>query len=198
MKTLLTTLVLGALFLMPCVMRAGHAEEMTKKEAAEYLQKLMKEKVKEGAEEGLSKMAPKTAGLYKKMAAVISNSELAASLCWDLIQLGLQTDQKKFAAQFAMRLRKYIPEEYKTGADIANPMLEAWVGRRFPNEADCTRALYELGMNTYDAISKMSASEKQQAQKAGVSLENFNQFMMGLGGSTSRQWKKTFETYNQK
>ena len=193
MKKLLTSLVLSSMFLFPCAMQAGitasqkAGAEMSKKEAAAYLQQLMKDKVKEGAEEKLSKMAPKTAGLYKKMAAVISNSELAASLCWDLIQLGLQTDQKKFAAQFAMRLRKYIPEEYKTGADITNPMLESWVGHRFPNEADCTRVLYELGMNTYEAITKMSASEKQQAQQAGTSINNLNACMMGIA---PYQWKR--------
>ena len=109
---------------------------------------------------------------------MISNSELAASICWDLIQLGLQTNKEKFANQFAMRLRKYIPEEYKTGAEFLNTHLEKYLGVRIPNEADCTTVLRELGKNTFDAITRMSAAEKQKAQEAGTNIVNVNAFFI--------------------
>ena len=167
-----------ALILVPAVASAA----MTKEESAKYLQDLMRNKVKDAATEKIEdaalRVSPKATKLYKKLAGVISNSELAASICWDLIQLGLQTNKEKFANQFAMRLRKYIPEEYKTGAEFLNTHLEKYLGVRIPNEADCTTVLCELGKNTFDAITRMSAAEKQKAQEAGTNIVNVNAFFI--------------------
>ncbi len=49
-------------------------------------------------------------------------------------------------------------------------MLEKWFGAHIPNGDECYAVLRELGKNTYDAISKMSESEKQQAREAGVDV----------------------------
>ena len=72
-------------------------------------------------------------------------------------------------------------------------MTEKLLGWRLTNQADCTTILYELGKHTYDAISKMSYSDKQKAVQAGQSIENFSAFMMGLGGTTARQYRSLFE-----
>ena len=61
---------------------------------------------------------------------------------------------------------------YTTGAELLNPMLEKWFGAHIPNGDECYVVLRELGKNTYDAISKMSESEKQQAREAGVDVRN--------------------------
>ena len=144
--------------------------------------------------EELKKIAPGATKLYKKLGNVISTSELAASLCWDLIKLGLHNNKEKFANEFAIRLRKYIPEEYKLGADALNPLLLNTFGAHIPNEADCTTILRELGKNTYDAITKMSASEKMKAEEAGLTTEKLGALMMGLGGMTAKQYQGLFKT----
>jgi len=181
MKKILIAMSLLALVALPAV---SYAKQRTKEESAKFLQELMRKQLQSAAQEQIEDAAlridPKSVKLYKKVAGVISNSELAASICWDLIQLGLQTDKKQFATQFAMRLRKYLPEEYKLGAEAFNPKLEKWLGHRIPNEADCTTILYELGKNTYDAITRMSASEKQEARESGASLENPAAFFIGI------------------
>lgn len=170
------------------------AAEMTKKEAAEYLQKVMQDKVteagKEALERELTKIAPGATALYKRLAAIIAAEELAASLCWDLINIGLQTNREKFAAQFAMRMRKYIPKEYSMGAEEVNSLTEKW-GFRVTTEADCVTVLYALGKNTFDAISKMSASEKQQVRSAGNIVSSFGAFVVSdLGGAPARMYQK--------
>lgn len=194
MKKILFSLLFTAALLAPAMTRAD--EEMDKRQAANYLKTLLKQQVKTAAQErvesDLQKINPGATKLYKKMAAVISNSELAASICWDLIKLGLQTNRGKFANEFAIRLRKYIPEEYKLGADALNPLLLNTFGTKIPTEADCTTILRELGKNTYDAITRMSGAEKQKAMKAGASIEKFGALMMSIGGSTSRQWQNQF------
>lgn len=181
MKKLFTILALLTLAALP---PAVSAQEKSKAESAKYLQELVRSKVKAAAQDRIEDMAmrvnPKAVKLYKKVGGIIANSELAASICWDLVQLGLQTDKKKFAAQFAMRLRKYIPEEYKLGAEAFNPTLAKWFGGRIPTEGDCTTILYELGKNTYDAISQMSASEKQEAVKSGRNIQNLSAFFIDI------------------
>ena len=194
MKRILVFSMLCAALVFPAA--SFGAGEMTKEEAAQFLQKLMKSKIKEAGQEAvegnLKKISPKGMAAYKKVTGIISNCELAASVCWDLIQLGLQNNRAKFAKEFAMRLRKYIPAEYVEGAELFGGMSEKLLGWRLTNEADCTTILYELGKNTYDAISKMSGYEKQKAVEAGNSIENFSALMIGIGGSTGRQWQSLF------
>ena len=193
MKRNIVFAVICAALLFPVAARA----EMTKQEAAEFLQKVVKDRIreagKEALEDNLNKLSPKGMKAFKKVTGVIENCELAASICWDLIQLGLQTNRAKFAKEFAMRLRKYVPSEYYETAELFGGMTEKLLGWRLTNQADCTTILYELGKHTYDAISKMSYSDKQKAVQAGQSIENFSAFMMGLGGTTARQYRSLFE-----
>ena len=176
MKKILTMVSLLALIALPVAVSAAQAQAQKKSKAdsAKFLQKLLSDKIKDAGKEQIEdaamRVAPGATKLYKKLAAVISNSELAASICWDLINLGLQNDKEKFAEEFAVRLKKYIPDLYTTGAELLNPTLEKWFGAHIPNEKECYAVLRELGKNTWDAISKMSESEKQQAREAGVDV----------------------------
>ena len=197
MKKLMIALLLAAFAVgaMPQV----RAAEMSKKEAAEYLQKVMQKKVaeagKERLEKELTKIAPGASALYKKLAGIIAAEQLAASLCWDLINLGLQSNREKFAAQFAMRMRKYIPKEYTMGADAVNSLTEEW-GFHVTTEADCVTVLYELGKNTFDAISKMSAAEKQEVRSAGNIVTSFGAFVVSdLGGAPGRMYQRQTREY---
>ena len=170
------------------------AAEMSKKEAGEYLQQVMQKKVAEAGkkrlEKELTKIAPFATALYKRLAGIISAEQLAASLCWDLINLGLQNNEKKFAAEFAKSMRKYIPQEYTMGADAVNSFTEEW-GFHVVTEEDCVTVLYELGKNTFDAISKMSAYEKQEVRSAGNIVSNFAAFVVSdLGGNPARMLKR--------
>lgn len=174
------------------------ASAMTKEESAKYLQDLMRQKVQSAAQEQIEDAAmrinPKAVKLYKKIGGVISNSQMAASICWDLIQLGMQTNKTQFAKEFAMRVRKYLPEEYTTGAEVLNPMLEKWFGARIPNEGDCTTVLYELGKNTFDAITRMSESEKQKAVEAGTNINDLGALFVGI--NKGRQWGNIVNMYS--
>lgn len=179
MKKILIAVSLLALFALPVAVSAAQqaqGQKKSKADSAKFLQKLVKDKIKEAGKEKIEDAAmaaaPGVTKLYKKLAGVISNSELAASICADLINLGLQNDKEKFAEEFATRLKKYIPDLYTTGAELLNPMLEKWFGAHIPNGDECYVVLRELGKNTYDAISKMSESEKQQAREAGVDVRN--------------------------
>lgn len=192
MKKLMLSLLL-AVFALGAAAPVS-ADEMTKKEAAEYLQKVIRDKVteagKERLEKELTKIAPGATALYKRLAAIISAEQLAASLCWDLLNLGLQNNREKFATQFAMRMRKYIPKEYSTGADEVNSLTHKW-GFHVTTEADCVTVLYELGKNTFDAISKMSAAEKREARSAGNIVTTFGAFVVSdLGGAPARMYRK--------
>lgn len=165
--------------------------EMTKKEATAFLQDLMKDKIEEGA----SKVAPKTKKAIDDVKNTLEKANLAASLCWDLIQLGLANDERKFATEFVRAFSKYIPKKATIGADLLNSGTEKYLGWRIPSEADYRTALYELGKNTYQAITKMSGSERQKAQEAGYNIQNLGTLMIGIGGSTERQYKKMINTY---
>ena len=166
--------------------------EMTKKEATAFLQDLMKDKIEEGA----SKVAPKTRKAIDDVKNTLEKANLAASLCWDLIQLGLANDERKFATEFVRAFSKYIPKKATIGADLLNSGTEKYLGWRIPSEADYRTALYELGRNTYQAITKMSGTEKQKAQEAGYNIQNLGTLMIGIGGSTERQYKKMINTYH--
>jgi len=192
MKRRIVFAVVCAALLVPGFLRA----EMTKQEAAEFLQKVVKARIreagKEALEDNLTKLSPNGMKAFKKVTGVINNCELAASICWDLIQLGLQNNRAKFAKEFAMRLRKYIPSEFYTTAELFGGVSERLLGRRLTNEADCTTILYELGKHTYDAITKMSYSDKQKAVQAGHSIEQFGALIMDIGGNTARQYRSLF------
>lgn len=165
--------------------------EMTKKEATAFLLDLMKDKIEEGA----SKVAPKTKKAIDDVKNTLEKANLAASLCWDLIQLGLANDERKFATEFVRAFSKYIPKKATIGADLLNSGTEKYLGWRIPSEADYRTALYELGKNTYQAITKMSGTERQKAQEAGYNIQNLGTLMIGIGGSTERQYKKMINTY---
>lgn len=165
--------------------------EMTKKEATAFLQDLMKDKIEEGA----SKVAPKTKKAIDDVKNTLEKANFAASLCWDLIQLGLANDERKFATEFVRAFSKYIPKKATIGADLLNSGTEKYLGWRIPSEADYRTALYELGKNTYQAITKMSGTERQKAQEAGYNIQNLGTLMIGIGGSTERQYKKMINTY---
>ena len=165
--------------------------EMTKKEATAFLQDLMKDKIEEGA----SKVAPKTKKAIDDVKNTLEKANLAASLCWDLIQLGLANDERKFATEFVRAFSKYIPKKATIGADLLNSGTEKYLGWRIPSEADYRTALYELGKNTYQAITKMSGTERQKAQEAGYNIQKLGTLMIGIGGSTERQYKKMINTY---
>ena len=190
MKLASIILLLGIFAVSPVTVFADSGE-MTKKEAKAFLQDLMKDKIEEGA----SKVAPKTKKAIDDVKNTLEKANLAASLCWDLIQLGLANDERKFATEFVRAFSKYIPKKATIGADLLNSGTEKYLGWRIPSEADYRTALYELGKNTYQAITKMSGTERQKAQEAGYNIQNLGTLMIGIGGSTERQYKKMINTY---
>ncbi|MBQ9502031.1 MAG: hypothetical protein IJU70_07745 [Lentisphaeria bacterium] len=171
---------------------AVSASNMTKQQSVEFLQNLMKDKVKEGTEKLATHVAPKTMARYNQVTAIIQAEELAASLCNDLIRLGIENRRRQFITEFAKRMRKYIPSEYTLSADVANPMLEWAFGAHLPNEADFTTILYELGASTYDAITKMSGAEKLKALQAGQNAVMYNSCVLGLGGAPARRLQRAW------
>ena len=191
MKLASIILLFGIIAVSPVAVYAD-AGEMTKKEAESFLRDLVKEKIEEGA----SKVAPKTMKTIDEVKKTLDKANLASSLCWELIQLGLANDERKFATEFVKAFSKYIPKKATIGADIVNPGLVNVLGwRRIPTEADYRTALYELGKNTYQAITKMSGTDKQKAQEAGENIQNLGTLMIGIGGATGRQYKKMINTY---
>ena len=188
MKKILIAVSLLALVALPLAVSAAQTQaqgqKKSKADSAKFLQKLVSDKIKEAGKEQIEDLAmraaPGVTKLYKKLAGVISASELAASICADLITLGIQTNKENFAEEFAVRLKKYIPDLYTTGAELLNPMLEKWFGAHIPNEQECYAVLRELGKNTWDAISRMSEAEKKQALEAGVDVTMTNLLMIQL------------------
>lgn len=191
MKLVSIILLFGIFAVTPAAVYADSGE-MSKKEAASFLRDLVKEKIEEGA----SKVAPETMKAIGNVKKTLDRAKLASSLCWELIQLGLANDERKFATEFVKVFSKYIPKTATVGADVVNPTLENVFGwRRVPTEADYRTALYELGKNTYQAITRMSGTDKQKAQEAGENIQNLGTLMIGIGGSTGRQYKKMINTY---
>lgn len=191
MKLVSIILLFGIFAVTPAAVYADSGE-MSKKEAASFLRDLVKEKIEEGA----SKVAPETMKAIDNVKKTLDRAKLASSLCWELIQLGLANDERKFATEFVKVFSKYIPKKATLGADIVNPGLVNVLGwRRIPTEADYRTALYELGKNTYQAITKMSGTDKQKAQEAGENIQNLGTLMIGIGGATGRQYKKMINTY---
>ena len=193
---LASIILLFGIFAFSPITFYSNAEEMTKQEAKSFLQDLVRDKIKEGASKIASKTAPETMKAIENMEKTLEKANIAASLCWELIQLGLANDERKFATEFVKVFSKYIPKTAVMGADILNPGLERVLGwRRCPTEDDYRTALYELGKKTYQAITKMSGTEKQKAQEAGYNIQNLGPLMIGIGGSTERQYKKMINTY---
>ena len=191
MKLVSIILLFGIFAVTPAAVYADSGE-MSKKEAASFLRDLVKEKIEEGA----SKVAPETMKAIDNVKKTLDRAKLASSLCWELIQLGLANDERKFATEFVKVFSKYIPKKATIGDDIVNPGLVNVLGwRRIPTEADYRTALYELGKNTYQAITKMSGTDKQKAQEAGENIQNLGTLMIGIGGATGRQYKKMISTY---
>lgn len=191
MKLASIILLFGIFAVSPIAVYAD-AGEMSKKEAESFLRDLVKEKIEEGA----SKVAPETMKAIDNVKKTLDRAKLASSLCWELIQLGLANDERKFATEFVKVFSKYIPKKATIGADIVNPGLVNVLGwRRIPTEADYRTALYELGKNTYQAITRMSGTDKQKAQEAGENIQNLGTLMIGIGGATGRQYKKMINTY---
>ncbi len=193
MKKFFAFIMLGVFAMSPLFLSASNFDQ-DKKAAAEYLQMKMKEKIQSGAEKALAKMDPAGAKALKDIANKLEKAELAASLCWDIIEFGMETttDQRVFAANFARRFEKYISKEYKIAANAANAVL-SWGGGHIPDENDLRTALFELGKSTFNAIQNMSSDERQKSKQAGVSINEFGRLMLDIGGSTGRQWKKQFE-----
>lgn len=106
MKLASIILLLGIFAVSPVTVFADSGE-MTKKEAKAFLQDLIKEKIEEGA----SKVAPKIKKTLDDVKKTIDRANFAASLCWDLIQLGLANDERKFATEFVKAFSKYIPQK---------------------------------------------------------------------------------------
>ena len=76
------------------------------------------------------------------------------------------------------------------GADAVNSFTEEW-GFHVVTEQDCVTVLYELGKNTFAAISKMSAAEKQEVRSAGNIVSNFAAFVVSdLGGNPARMLRR--------
>ena len=191
MKLVSIILLFGIFAVTPAAVYADSGE-MSKKEAESFLRDLVKEKIEEGA----SKVAPETMKAIDNVKKTLDRAKLASSLCWELIQLGLANDERKFATEFVKVFSKYIPKKATIGADIVNPGLVNVLGwRRIPTEADYRTALYELGKNTYQAITRMSGTDKQKAQEAGENIQNLGTLMIGIGGATGRQYKKMINTY---
>ncbi len=173
-----------------------------KQEAADFLVDLFKDKVKsaveDNAKDALYKAAPQFK-LMEKYAGIIQKAELAASVAWDLIDLGLKNQEGEFAKAFADKFTQYIPEVMlaaELNTKVLNPVLESVVGYRLPNEADVKTALYLLGKNTFKAITSMSGTDKQRAVEAGADIGKINSFMMGIGGSARITWKHNVESGN--
>ena len=198
MKKFSALIMLSVFVLSPvvlCAAASGSNFEKDKKAAAEYLQTKLKEKIQTGAKEALEEMESPTAKALKNVVSKIEKAELAASLCWDMIEFGMETttDQRVFARNFVKRFEKYISTEYKNMASAVNARTEGSIGFHVPDENDFRTALFELGKSTFNAIQKMSADERQKSRQAGVSINEFGRLMLDIGGSTGRQWKKQFE-----
>ena len=114
MKKILIAMSLLVLAALPPAVSAAQKQGNGKADSAKFLQKLVSEKIKsagqERSEDAAMRLNSGETELRKQFAAVISDGELAASGCRDLVRLGLQNDRETFAAEFTVRLRKYIPE----------------------------------------------------------------------------------------
>lgn len=127
--------------------------------------------------------------LYKKVVAYIEAMQLAASLTNDLIQLGLQTNEKKFATEFARRFKGYL-SQYTSPRELDNVLL----GCRF-NDDDLQTVLYDLGRNFYRALDQQT--NKPQLQEAGRAIQNMTPAELGRYVKVPKKVQEQLDAYQR-
>lgn len=187
--------ILLGFFAMSLFTVQANDEKMTPKEAEIFLQGLLKKMVKKGEFEMMfERVAPKTTKMVKKVTGVIEKAQLASSVVWDLIQLGLKNNERQFATEFARRTLKYVTDVTYTKEDFP----EGFSNKMsfLISEAEIQTVLYELGKNTYRAFYDIGYSDKEKALQAGEKIENFGPLSIGIGGTVERRYKKSIQEHN--
>lgn len=193
-KMILFAAVLGS-FAAAFTLRA----EMKPDEAVNVIQKtfanmLMQARNPENIKENMLDAAERAGGksdlakyikLYRKVAGYIEKLQLAASLTNDLIQLGLQTNEKKFATEFARRFKAYLAA-YTSPRELDDLLL----GYRF-NEDDLQTVLFELGRNAYKSLDKQT--NKPRLQEAGRAIQNMSPAELGRYIKTPKALQKQLD-----
>ena len=201
MKTKMKTSILSAAFLCGifAVLPLDATAEMKPKEAVDLIQKtfassLQQAKNPENLKEELLDAAEKAGGksdltkyikLYRKVAGYIEKMQLAASLTNDLIQLGLQTNEKKFATEFARRFKAYLAA-YTSPRELDNLLL----GYRF-NDDDLQTVLFDLGRNIFKSLDKQG--NKPRLQEAGRAIQNMSPAELGRYIKTPKALQKQLD-----
>ena len=127
--------------------------------------------------------------LFKKVVGYIEKMQLAASLTNDLIQLGLQTNEKKFATEFARRFRGYLAQ-YTSPRELDNILL----GNRF-NDDDLQTVLFDLGRNFYKALDKQT--NKDQLKEAGRAIQNMTPAELGRYVKVPKKVQEQLDAYQR-
>ena len=127
--------------------------------------------------------------LFKKVVGYIENMQLAASLTNDLIQLGLQTNEKKFATEFARRFKGYL-SQYTSPRELDNILLSC----RF-NDDDLQSILFDLGRNFYRALDKQT--NKAQLQEAGRAIQNMTPAELGRYVKVPKKVQEQLDAYQR-
>ena len=127
--------------------------------------------------------------LFKKVVGYIENMQLAASLTNDLIQLGLKTNEKAFATEFARRFKSHL-SQYTSPRELDNLLL----GCRF-NDDDLQTVLYDLGRNFYRALDKQT--NKAQLQEAGRAIQNMTPAELGRYVKVPKKVQEQLDAYQR-
>ena len=127
--------------------------------------------------------------LFKKVVGYIENMQLAASLTNDLIQLGLQTNEKKFATEFARRFKGYLAR-YTSPRELDNLLLDC----RF-NDDDLQTVLFDLGRNFYKALDKQT--NKAQLKEAGRAIQNMTPAEIGRYVKVPKKVQEQLDAYQR-
>ena len=127
--------------------------------------------------------------LFKKVVGYIEKMQLAASLTNDLIQLGLQTNEKKFATEFARRFKGYLAQ-YTSPRELDNILLSC----RF-NDDDLQSILFDLGRNFYRALDKQT--NKAQLQEAGRAIQNMTPAELGRYVKVPKKVQEQLDAYQR-
>ena len=109
--------------------------------------------------------------LFKKVVGYLETMQLAASLLNDVIQVGLNTNERQFATDFARRFQVYL-KKYTTPREWDDFLLD----HRF-NDYDLQTVLYDLGRNFYRALDQQT--NKAQLKEAGRAIENMTPAELG-------------------
>lgn len=125
--------------------------------------------------------------LYKKVAGYIEMLQLAASLTNDVIQIGLKTNEKSFAAAFAKRFKVYLAA-YTSPRELDNFLLQY----RF-NEDDLQTVLYDLGRNFYKALDQQT--NKAQLKEAGFVIEHMTPAQLGRQLNVPKSVQNQLDAY---